>query len=151
MSDSESEETSLSSLGELLKAVVCPYLGPRDLVLFAVSSRATRQIAMAVKLWIALTRRAFPSYPLFQNPSQCLPPHPANKFVLLWELHLRGDTPARSWLFRDPVLRRIEKAARGKKNPDWATVNSRWNSATIIQRAWRSNASTPVPPRVIRR
>ena len=66
-----------------------------------------------------------------------------NKFVLLWELHLRGDTPARSWLFRDPVLRRIEKAARGKKNPDWATVNSRWNSATIIQRAWRSKMHLP--------
>ena len=139
MVDSESEETSLSSLGELLKLVVCPFLGPRDLVLFAVSSRAMRQTAMAAKLWNALTRRAFPSYPLFQSPNKCLPRHPANTFLLLWELHLRGDTPARSWLFRDPVLRRIEKAARGKKNPDWAAVNS----ATIIQRAWRSKMHLP--------
>ena len=114
MSDSESEETSLSSLGEVLKAVVCPFLGPRDLVLFAVSSRAMRQIAMAAKLWNALTRRAFPSYPLFQSPNKCLPRHPANTFVLLWELHLQGETPARPRLVCDPVLRRIEEATRSR-------------------------------------
>ena len=43
-----------------------------------------------------------------------LPRHPANTFVLLWELHLQGETPARSWLFRDPVLRRIEEATRSR-------------------------------------
>ena len=48
------------------------------------------------------------------NPNKCLPRHPANTFVLLWELHLQGETPARSWLFRDPVLRRIEEATRSR-------------------------------------
>ena len=137
MSDSESEETSLSSLGELLKAVVCPFLGPRDLVLFAVSSRAMRHIAMAAKLWNALTRRAFPSYPLFQSPNKCLPRHPANTFVLLWELHLQGETPARSWLFRDPVLRRIEEATRSR---------TRAQRAAKLREIEEEERSTLAPP-----
>ena len=58
-------------------------------------------------------RRSF-SLVLFQSPNKCLPRHPANTFVLLWELHLQGETPARSWLFRDPVLRRIEEATRSR-------------------------------------
>ena len=120
MSDSESEETSLSSLGELLKAVVCPFLGPRDLALLAVSSRAIKKLARAEFLWNALTRRAFPYYPelIITSRKYCPPraPRGANRFVFLWEVHLRGDTPARSWLFQDPVLRRIEEASRSRIN-----------------------------------
>ena len=137
MSDSESEETSLSSLGELLRDLVCPFLGPRDLALLAVSSRAMRQIAMADVLWNPLTTRAFPySDPRTQNCPACprdyrfIPPAGgAARFVHYWKLHLDGYTPAHLWLFRDPALRRIEKRRKMHNLKCKRDARGRWEAA----------------------
>ena len=125
------EVFSSGPAGSARAKLVCSYLGPRDLAVFANSCSAMKHIAMADALWKQLTTRAFPTSGSLLY-SQL--PDGAAKFAFFWQAYLRGGMPARRCLFQDTGLRRIEER-RGRHHA----------SKTNFPKDWVYSRRGPVP------